>query len=256
MKRVLARASRRRASARLHLHGGGRTTLRALALLLAAALLNLSAAPAAHASGASPGARAYAGEVTVFGDVKVDGSPAASGQTIFPGSAVATWEKSRSVVNLGPLGRLELSPRTSVSLDFGGAGTNCALEGGRVRVYAPAASAASVKTADAAVSSVGEAAAVFSVESFGGKTNVVVQRGRAEVRADGGVHRLSAGETYTTAPKPEPRKMSDDERKGLYVAIAAAVAVVLIVLAARGSGDDEDQFGSCIDVISGESHCF
>jgi ferric-dicitrate binding protein FerR (iron transport regulator) len=254
MKRVLARASRRRASVYLHLHGGTRTTFRALALLLASALLNLTAAPAADASGASPGARAYTGEVTVVGDVYVDGSPAASGQTIFPGSAVAASEKSRSVVNLGTLGRLELSPRTSLSLDFGGGGTNCALEGGRVRVYAPAASAASVKTSDAAVSSAGGETAVFSVESIGGKTSVVVQSGQAEVRAAGGVHRLSAGETYTT--EPAPRKMSDDKRKGLYVAIAAAVAVVIIVLAARGSGDDDFQFGGCIDVISGESRCF
>jgi len=257
MKRVLARAPRRRASVYLRLHAGTRTTFRALALLLASALLNLSAAAAAHASDASPGARAYAyaGEVTVVGAVSVDGSPAASGQTIFPGSAVATWEKSRSVVNLGPLGRVELSPKTSLSLDFGGAGTNCALEGGRVRVYAPAESAASVKTADASVSAAGGAAAVFSVESVGGKTNVVVQSGQAEVRAGGGVHRLSAGESYTTAPKAEPRRMSDDKRKGLYVALAAAVAVVIIVLAARG-GDDDEIIGGCIDVLSGESRCF
>jgi hypothetical protein len=123
-----------------------------------------------------------------------------------------------------------------------------------VRVYAPAASAASVKTADASVSSAGGATAVFSVESFGGKTNVVVQSGQAEVRAGGGMHRLNAGETYTTAPKAEPRDTSDDKRKGLYVLIAAAVAVVIIVLAARGGGDE--QIGTCIDVISGESHCF
>jgi ferric-dicitrate binding protein FerR (iron transport regulator) len=227
--------------------------LRALALLLASALLNLTAVPAAKAS---PGARAYAGEVTVVGEVRVNGSLAASGETIFPGNVLATSEKSRGVVNLGPLGRVELSPRTSLSLDFGGAGTACALEGGRVRVYAPAASAASVKTADASVSSAGGAtAAVFSVESVGGKTSVVVQSGQAEVRAGGSVHRLSAGETYTTEPEPEPRGMSDDKRKGLYVAIAGAVAVVLIVLAARDSGND-DQFSTCIDVISGESRCF
>ena len=259
MKRVLARASRRGASVYLRPHAGTRTTLRALALLVASALLNLTAAPAARASNvtakASPAARAYAGEVTVVGVVNVDGLPAASGQTVFPGSAVASGEKSRSVVNLGPLGRVELSPETSVSLDFGGAGTNCALGGGRVRVYAPAETSASVKTSDASVSSAGGAAAVFSVESVGGRTNVLVQSGRAEVRAGGGVRLLSAGESYTTAPKAEPRRMSDDKRKGLYVALAAAVAVVLIVLAARGS-DDEEQIGGCIDVISGESHCF
>jgi ferric-dicitrate binding protein FerR (iron transport regulator) len=255
MERVSARAPRRRASVRLHLHAVPRKALRALALLLASALLNLTAAPAANAADASPGARAYAGEVTVVGEVRINGSLAASGETVFPGNVLATSEKSRSFVNLGTLGRVELSPRTSVSLDFGGAGTACALEGGRVRVYAPAESAASVRTADASVSSAAGATAVFSVESVGGRTNVVVQSGQAEVRAGGGVHRLSAGEAFTTAPEPEPRGMSDDKRKGLYVVIAGAVAVVLIVLAARDGGED-DQFSTCIDVISGESRCF
>jgi ferric-dicitrate binding protein FerR (iron transport regulator) len=256
MKRVSARASRRGAPVYLHARADVRTTLRALALLLASALLNLTAAPAANANVISPGARAYAGELTVVGEVYVDGSPAASGQTVFSGSAVAALEKSRSLVNLGPLGRLELSPRTSVSLDFGGAGTACALEGGRVRVYAPAASPASVQTAEAAVSSASGAAAVFSVESIGGVTSVAVQSGQAEVRAGTGLRLVKAGETFTTAPKAEPRKASGDSRKGLYVLIAGAVAVALIVLAARGSNDVEDSFGGCIDVISGESHCF
>ena len=240
MKRFPARASRRRVSPRLHLHAGKRATFRALALLLASALLNLSAARAADiTTKAAPASPAYTGEVTVFGDVRVDGSPAASGQTVFTGSAVAALEKSRSVVNLGPLGRFELSPKTSVSLDFGADGTACALEGGRVRVYAPAETPASVKTADASVSSAGGVTAVFGVESVGGRTNVVVQSGEAEVRAAGGVRRLSAGETYTTDPKAEPRRMSDDKRKGLYVALAAAVAVVIIVLAARGDDDEQ-----------------
>ncbi|HJQ33084.1 MAG TPA: hypothetical protein VJ866_12930 [Pyrinomonadaceae bacterium] len=240
----------------LHTRADARTAFRALALLLASALLNLTAAHAANANTVSPAARAYAGELTIVGEVLVDGSPAASGQTVFSGSAINALEKSRSLVNLGPLGRLELSPRTSVSLDFGGAGTACALEGGRVRVYAPAGLAASVKTSEAAVSSAAGSSAVFSVESIEGVTSVAVQSGQAEVRAGGGVHLVKAGESYSTAPKAEPRKMSDDKRKGLYVLIAGAVAAILIVLAARGSNDVEDSFGGCVDILSGESHCF
>ena len=259
MKRVSARASRRRAPVYLHARAGASTALRALALLLASAVLNLTAAHAATVANSSnlpTAARAYAGELTVVGEVLVDGSPAASGQTVFPGSAINALEKSRSLVNLGPLGRLELSPRTSLSLDFGGAGTACALEGGRVRVYAPAASPTSVQTAEAAVSSAAGSSAVFSVESDAGVTSVAVQSGRAQVRAGGNVRLLKAGETFTTAPKAEPRKDDDDNRKGLYVLIAGAVAVVLIVLAARGSNDVEDSFGGCIDILSGESRCF
>ena len=252
MNRVLARALRRRVSGCLYPRA-----CRTAALLLAAALLNLSAAaPAARASAA---ARTYAGEMMVVGRAMVDGSDAATGQTVFPGSEITTVEKSRSFVNLGELGRLELSAETSLRLDFGGEGTACALAAGRVRVYALAGVGSAIKTADAAVSSAGAGVAVFSVGSSKGATTVVVQSGEAEVRTGAGLlRRLSAGETYTTAPKGEPRReLSDDQRKGLYVAIAAAVAVVLVVLAARGgNGADDEVFGGCIDVLSGESHCF
>ena len=254
MKRVFARAPRRGDSGRVYLRAAARTTSRALALLLASALLNMTAARA----DASTAARAYTGELTVASGALVDGTPAFNGQTLFPGSAVETNSNSHSFVNLGALGRLELTPRTSLVLDFGEAGTSCALGAGRVRVYAPAGVGSAVKTEEAAVSSAGGETAVFSVESIKGATTVVVQSGRAEVRAGGRVHKLAAGETFTTDPKGAPkRELSDDERKGLYIAIAAAVATVIIVLAARGGGDDEDErFGGCIDVLSGPSTCF
>jgi ferric-dicitrate binding protein FerR (iron transport regulator) len=254
MKRVFARALRRRASGRLYPRAGTRTALRAAALLVAAALLNLTAARAAPASTA---ARAYTGEITFVEGVTVDGSPAASGQTLFPGSVVTTAKRSHTTVNLGPLGRLELARRTSLALDFGEAGASCNLDAGRVRVYAPAASVASVKTAEAAVSNAGAETAVFSVETVKGATTVVVQSGRAEVRAGGATRLLAAGETFTTAPQGAGRNnLSDNERKGLYVAIAGAVAAVLILLAARGGDAEDDVIGGCIDVLSGESHCF
>ena len=252
MKRVFARAHRRGDSGRVYLRRAAGAGLRALALLLASALLNMTVARA----DAPAAARAHTGELTVASGAFVDGTPAVNGQTIFTGSRVETNWNSHSFVNLGALGRLELTPRTTLALDFGEAGTSCALGAGRVRVYAPAAVGASVRTEDAAVSSVGGETAVFSVEAVKGATTVVVQGGRAEVRAGGRVHRLAAGETFTTAPGGEPkRELSDDQRKGLYVAIAAAIATVIIVLAARSGGDDEE-FHGCIDVISGPSTCF
>jgi hypothetical protein len=252
MKRLFARALTRRASGKVRLRAGAGTAARLLALLLASAVLNMTAA---HANASPGGARSYTGELTVASGANIDGTPAVNGQTLFTGSTVETNRDSHSFINLGPLGRVELTPRTSLVLDFGEAGTSCALGAGRVRVYAPVAVGASVTTSDAAVSSSGEAGAVFSVATAKGATTVVVQSGQAEVKAGGVSRRLAAGETFTTAPQGAGRNnLSDGERKGLYAAIAAAVAVVIIVLAAR-SGDDE-QFNGCIDVISGQSTCF
>ena len=243
MKRVFARALTRRVTGSVCLRAG-----RALALLLASALLNLSAQPARASTAPPP----RAGEITVAGGAAVDGSPAASGQTVFSGSAVSTAADSRSTVNLGALGRLELAPRTSLRLDFGGAaGTACALEAGRVRLFAPGGARSAVRTADAAVASVGEETAVFSVEYARGATSVSVQSGRVEVRAGEAVRRLSAGETYSGAPAPQgpSQNLSGGQRKGLIVAIAAAVAIVAIVLAATGGGDQIIR-GDCPVVIS------
>lgn len=242
MKRVFARALTRRVSVSVCLRAG-----RALALLLASALLNLSAQPA-RASTPPP----YAGEITVAGGAAVDGSPAASGQTVFSGSAISTAADSRSTLNLGALGRLELAPRTSLRLDFGGAGTNCALEAGRVRLFAPEGARSAVRTADAAVASVGEETAVFSVEYARGATSVSVQSGRVEVRAGEVVRRLSAGETYSGAPAPPgpSQNLSGGQRKGLIVAIAAAVAIIAIALAATGGDNDQIIRGDCPIIIS------
>lgn len=241
MKRAFAPALRRRASRRLSLSNRAGSACRALALLLAVALLNLSAAaaPATH------GARAHAGEITIIGGATVDGTPAASGQTFFPGSTVATAADSRSTVNLGELGRLELAPETSLLLDFDGDGSACSLGAGRVRVFAPKGVGAAVKTADAAVTSAGGETAVFGVESKGGVTNVVVQSGQVEVRAGESLRRLSAGETYSSAPAQQGSQqqyMSGRKRAGLYLALAAAVAVVLIVIASR---DDDKVVNEC-----------
>lgn len=250
MKRVFARADRREASGRVC--SGSGAALRALALLLASALPN---ATAAHAVAPAGGARAYTGELTVASGALVNGEPAVNGQTLFPGSTVETNRDSHSFVNLAALGRLELTPRTSLALDFGEAGTSCALDSGRVNVYAPAAVGASVRTSDAAVAAAGGAGAVFSVETSKGATTVVVRSGQAEVSANGSTRRLAAGETFTTAPQGAGgNNLSDGERKGLYVAIAAAVATVIIVLAAK-AGDD-DRFSGCIDRISAPSECF
>jgi ferric-dicitrate binding protein FerR (iron transport regulator) len=224
-----------------------RAASRALALFIAATILNLSAAFAY----ASPVARKRAVEMRLMGvltratgGVTVDGSPAVSGQTIFSGSAFVTARNSLSTLSLGNLGRVELAPDTSLVLDFSGASVTGSLDAGRVRVYAPSGLLASVTTPDASVAcdNTSGQPAVFSVAIESGVTNVSVQTGRVEVRAaSGAVQRLSAGESYSSAQtqqqdSPPQQNLSGKKRNGLFLTIAAAVAVVIIVLTGR---DDE-----------------
>jgi hypothetical protein len=220
---------------------------RVAALLLAAALLNLSSvAPRAATTFAK-----HTGEITVANGIVVDGSPALRGQTLFSGSRLAFAGKSISLLSLDNLGRVELSEGAALSLDFDDAGLGGALEVGRLRVYAPRGVAANFSTADASVRSDARDAVSFTLRaSAEGYTEVSVQSGALEVRANGVARLLKAGESFATAPGPQPQQnLSGRKRAGIIVAIASAVALVAVVLTERGSEEPLD-FGGCVIILS------
>jgi hypothetical protein len=232
MQRVLASKSR---------------AARALVLLLAAALLNLSSL-APRAAGVAP---RHTGEVTDANGVSVDGSPAVRGQTLFSGSRLEAAGKSLSLLSLGNQGRVELSDAAALRLDFDGTSFGGALEAGRLRVYAPRGVAADFATADARVRTDAREVVSFRLRTAGGFTEVSVQSGALEVHANGSARTLKAGETYSTAPDPQTRQnLSGRKRAGIFVAIASAVALVAIILAARGDDDEMLDFGGCVTVPS------
>ncbi|MDT5294182.1 MAG: FecR protein [Acidobacteriota bacterium] len=241
MRRVVATAARRAGSDRIFPATGRRGRLRACALLVATAVLHLSVTAADASPGASSRAgesSLRAGELTVVGSATIDGTPAVNGQTVFSGSAYTTDANSRSTVSLGNLGRVALAPDTSLRLDFSGAGIAGSLDAGSVRVVVPAGLSAAVKTRDAEVASDAGQPAVFSVGVVEGETTVFVQAGRVEVRGGEALQRLTAGQSFSSAPTPQTQQgsgqsLSGGKRKGLFVAIAAAVAVVVVVLAGR-----------------------
>jgi ferric-dicitrate binding protein FerR (iron transport regulator) len=217
---------------------------RGVALLTAAALLSLSGRVGAAAPAPLP---APSGQVTAAAGLTLDGSPAVSGQTFFPGSSVSADEHSRPALALDNLARLELSGGTALRLDFSASSVGGSLEAGGARVYAPPGVAASLKTADAEVASDTEAGpALFNVSVSEDGTTLSVQTGRVEMRAGGRALTASAGQTlraaHGSAPAPAPpqgQNLSGKKRTGLFVGIAAALAAVIIVIAGN---DDEDEF--------------
>lgn len=222
---------------------------RAAALLLAAALLNLSSI----APRAATHAVKHAGEITLANGVVVDGLPALRGQTLFSGSRLAAAGKTISLLSLDNFGRVELSEGAALGLDFDDASLGGALEAGRLRVYAPRGVAANFSTADARVTTDARDAVSFTLRAAAeGFTEVSVQSGALEVRANNASRLLKAGESFATAPGPQPRQnFSGRKRAGIIVAIAGAVALVAIVLTARGDETPEQLcFGGPI-VVSG-----
>lgn len=219
---------------------------RACALLTAAALLHLSGSNATAAAARRP---APTGQVGLAAGLTIDGSPAVSGQTIFPGSIFVTGESARAALELGNLARLELSGGSDLKLDFTDAGVVGALGAGGARVSVPREVATSLTTADASVVNDDAEPALFSLQVSAEGTTLTVQAGRVEMRA-GGVARMAvAGESlraaHGSAPEmPQGQNLSGKKKAGIFVGIAAAVAAVILVL--TGRGDDEGSFGGVI----------
>jgi len=231
---------------------------RALALLAAAALLNLSA-PARAAESARRAAPS--GQVATAAGLTVDGLPAVPGQTVFPGSSFDTGEHARPLLELGNRARLELSGRTALKLDFDDERVGGALGAGGTRVYVPSGVAASLTTADASVLSGTDEPALFSLRVSEEGTTLTVQSGRVEMRAGGASRTASAGETLRASggsapatPQGGGNNDDDDDKKraAIILIIGGAIAAIIIVAATRGDDEDDDDDFGCIPVVSGE----
>jgi ferric-dicitrate binding protein FerR (iron transport regulator) len=233
-----------------------------LALLLIAALLNL----ASNASLAALTERAAkaSGELTALGIVKVDGVQMMSGATIIPGSLIRTEEKSGAIISLGQLGRLELSPMTSLRLDFDEAGFVGQLERGRLRVSLPEKASASIFTRNATVVAHHERATLFTIEVKDGAVRVAAQTGRVELREGESTQRIFAGQeamagmavnslSPPTGATQNSQKSNNGKLTGLVLAISTVVtAIVLIVALTRSDVPHEDLGGGFLCCISPE----
>lgn len=234
----------------------GRAGRRAVALVAAAALLNLTGRAAAAAPAAPPSAPAPTGQVTVAAGLTLDGSPAASGQTFFPGSTASAAPRSRPALSLGNRARLELAGGATLKLDFTANALGGSLEAGAARVYAPQGVAATLATADATVASDPAAgAALFTVRVSEEGTTLSVQSGRVEMRAGGRTLAAGAGESLRAAngsapAPPQNQNMSGRKKTGLFVGIAAALAAVILVVTGRKDEEEELDFGDCPITLS------
>jgi hypothetical protein len=222
---------------------------------LAGAVLNLQTAmlgKPVHASGLT------AGELTVAGNVKVDGAPGVSGQTFFPGSTFVVAAGSHSTLTLRHLGRIELSSEATLKLSFAGDYVTGALEAGRVRVFAPAGVNARFTTGDATVWADSGQASVFSIQAGrGGGTYVSVEMGRAGMSAGEQTQWLSAGQSFVTPggspvlPGQPPRPAGGKKRVGAVFGFAGVIALLTVIL--LWGGDEKERelsFGGCVIGLS------
>jgi formylmethanofuran dehydrogenase subunit C len=217
-----------------------------LAMSVAAAVLSVSS----MLTLASPGART--GELSVSGDVTVNGQKAISGGTIFSDSVIVTARDSSAIVSLGKLGRVELMANTSVKLNFSDKSISGLLDSGRARVSTPAGVSVNLTTKDGSVMVDGSQATSFTANLENGNTMVNTDAGLAELRSGTTVTKIAAGESGV-AGTPQAKKDDDDDHKlsggalaAILLATGGAVAAILWSIHSK----DNLSFGGTVVVVS------
>ena len=201
---------------------------------------------------ASPAAKAPSGELSVSGLVTVNGENALSGGTIFSDSIINTAEKSSATVNLSKMGRVEMAPSSNAKLSFTENSVAGTLDSGTVHVSTLAGITVNFITNDGAVVVGGSEPTSFTMNVVKGVTSLTTHSGVAELRANGTVKHIAAGET-ATAGTPDPQDADDDdddmgtgETFALVALGAGAVAAIIWAVV----HDNDLNFGGSVTVVS------
>jgi ferric-dicitrate binding protein FerR (iron transport regulator) len=188
--------------------------------------------------------------------VKIDGAAAISGQTLFSGDTVQTATGSTSTLSLINSARFKLGSETSLRLEFSRSSLSGAIEKGHIDCLSPAGVGVEIKTVDASIVTDASQPAAFTIEVESCATTISVWNGRIDLRTANGARSLTAGERFSTGdapPIPGPQQNLNKKTKiGLVVGIGAAVTVLLVAMTGKEKQEDE-QFGGCVVIPSGES---
>ncbi len=202
---------------------------------------------------ASPAAKAPSGELTVSGNVTVNGEAMVSGGTLFSDSVITTAEKSSATINLSKLGRVELSPNSSLRISFTEKGITGLLDSGSAHVSTLSGVVVNFTTKDGAVVADGSQATSFTVSVVKGITSLTTHSGLALLRVGGTTKQVAAGESAsagTPNPKNDPGddddKMSSGELAVFLLAGAGAIAAIVYAV----THNNNLNFGGNVIVVS------
>ena len=209
---------------------------------------------------ASPAAKAPSAELSVTGQVTVNGENALSGVTLFSDSTIITAPKSSATVNLSKLGRVEVAPSTGLKLSFNEKSVLGMLEDGSAHVSTLPGVAVNFTTADGIVAVDGSQPTSFTVNVVEGVTSVTTHTGVAQLNVNGSVRSIAAGETGTgTNPNPQdtddddgdtPGEDDDDLSGGETLALIAVGAGAIAAIIYAVTHDNDLNFGGSVTVVS------
>ena len=197
---------------------------------------------------ASPSAKAPSGELTIVGQVTLNGEKVLYGGTVFSDSVITTAEKSAATVNLSKLGRVELAQASDLKLSFSDKSIEGLLENGTARISTLAGTSVNFVTTDGIVVVDGSQATSVTVEVVDGVTSLTTTSGIAQLHVSGAVKHVAAGESVNSTPQTDD---DDDDMSGgalavLLLAVGGAVAAVLYA----ALHDNDLNFGGSVTVVS------
>jgi hypothetical protein len=196
-------------------------------------------------------------EISVTGQVTVNGNPTTVNSTIGSDSTITTGANSSAVVSLGKLGRVELQADSSVQLKFSDSTIVAILSAGKVRVSNASGVAATVTTKDAAIIGDIAQANTFDVEVECSHTHAETIAGLVTMRSGSNDKQVAAG-SGSIAGNLEQSGCQPCKRPGgtpgaFPVAGLGAGALAAIIIGAIGAAGAAIFFGGSngTDVTSG-----
>ncbi len=135
-----------------------------------------------------------AGQLSVKGQVTLNGIHALSGATVFGGGQIRTGVNSSAIISLGKMGQVDLEPESELTLRLDAGILGGHLRAGRATVSAPAGIAVHLATADGMAVADGKQPAVLIVDVTSGNTRVASVRSEAKVTAGNQVEVVAAGQ--------------------------------------------------------------
>ena len=200
---------------------------------------------------ASPAAKAPSGELSIAGQVTVNGENAVTGGTIFSDSIITTAEKSTATVNLSKVGRVQFAPTSNAKLSFTEKTVNGLLDAGTAHISTLAGISVNFTTKDGVVTVDGSQATSFTVHVVKGVTSLTTHTGLAQLHVGSTVKNVAAGESMSAGTPTPQTDDDDDEMSGGELAaliLLGAGAAAAIFYAAMH--DNDLNFGGNVVVIS------
>jgi len=199
--------------------------------------------------------RARGAELSVYGEVELNGQKAISGVTIFSRCVIVTGRDSNASVRLGVPGRIELFANTNLGLSLADNRITGLLESGRARFTTPAGVSINLTTGDASVLVDGSLSTSFIVNIENGNTTVETESGSTELRSRAGTTKIMPGEVGTAGILLSTKKDNDDQshRGSLWAWLATGsviAAAIWVVLHERPTHENDLNFGGVVTVPS------